>query len=89
VQDAAAVQALADQWPQMFYAWGDCPVLAGLPLQPYTTPTGETADPRPFLEQLYVGRRSIWTEQSAKQLAGCDSLWQALTAGATPLQGEP
>ena len=80
--DEAALQALTDQWPQMFYAWGDCPVLAGLELGSYTAVDGAVVDLQQYLSNLYVGRRGIWTEQSAQQLAGCDILWQVLTAGA-------
>ncbi|MCD7755324.1 MAG: hypothetical protein LUJ09_03170 [Firmicutes bacterium] len=67
------------------YAWGDCPVLAGLALGSYTdsyldeTETGQCQD---LLSGLYLGRRYYADpDENAAQAANAQ-LWQRLTAGA-------
>lgn len=63
----------ADNWRQMVYAWGDCPVLAGLDLGP----EGQT-----LAAELYVGRCAPSDRADPDYAAAIDALWEALTAGA-------
>lgn len=74
-------------WQQMVYRWSDCPVLAGLDLGSYTV-FGDTGDTQ-FSSQelvgpLYLGFRGNWAEEVPEAYTQAQTLWAALTAGATP-----
>lgn len=76
-------------WYNMVYRWTDCPVLAALEPGEYTDPLTGTAVPvTDYLEHLYVARRVVVTEESAKAFAGADAFWQAITAGASSTAGQ-
>ncbi|HJD21881.1 MAG TPA: hypothetical protein H9915_08730 [Candidatus Gemmiger faecigallinarum] len=80
----------AEDWQNMVYRWGDCPVLAGLELGDYTGLTSVddiTGSSQELLADVYVARRGNWQEDNSYYAAG-DAMWDALTAGAVPLSGE-
>lgn len=72
------------------YAWGDCPVLAGLDLAQYAAGLGQNlADPGEYLQRFYVARRGFAQGKGPEQYpAENEALFAALTEGAvsTPLQ---
>lgn len=63
-----------ENWRSMVYAWADCPVLTGLDLGGQAMPDG-----------LYIGRCAPSERADPDYSAAIDALWEALTAGATPL----
>lgn len=64
----------AENWREMVYAWGDCPVLSGLDLGP---------DGRALTAELYIGRCAPSDRADPDYAAAIDALWEALTAGAS------
>lgn len=64
----------AENWRKLVYAWGDCPVLAGLDLGP---------DGRALTAELYIGRCAPSDRADPDYAAAIDALWEALTAGAS------
>lgn len=88
--EAEPEQANPANWREMVYRWSDCPVLTGLDLGTYTGQTlldEQTGNSQDILAGLYIGRRGVWNENQAEDFAGGPELWDALTAGATPMQG--
>ena len=83
--DGSLPQSDADSdWWNMVYRWDDCPVLAGLDLGDYTSDAvqSDSGSSQELLSHYYIGIRGAWTEDAASLLAGGESLWDALTAGA-------
>lgn len=76
-------------WQNMVYRWEDCPVLAGLDLGSYQGETvldEQTGSSQDVLAGIYVARRGVWAEEQVENFAGGAELWDALTAGATPME---
>ena len=73
-----------DDWWNMVYHWGDCPVLAGLDLGDYAADAVQSASgsSQELMRHYYIGIRGAWSKDSADLLAGGEELWDALTAGA-------
>ena len=74
-------------WQQMVYRWSDCPVLAGLDLGSYTVfwDTRDTQfSSQELVGPLYLGFRGNWAEEVPGAYTQAQTLWAALTAGATP-----
>ena len=73
-----------EDWWNMVYKWGDCPVLAGLDLGSYgpDTTQSRSGSSQEYMSQFYVGMRGAWNSGTADNLAGGEELWQKLTAGA-------
>ena len=59
-------------------------MLAGLDLGDYTSDAvqSDSGSSQELLSHYYIGIRGAWTEDAASLLAGGESLWDALTAGA-------
>lgn len=82
----------AGDWENMVYRWQDCPVLAGLDLGSYTGETlldDQTGSGQAYMNRFYVARRGVWDPKQAGNFKGGAALWDALTAGATPLEPRP
>ena len=79
-------------WENMVYRWEDCPALTALELGEYQGQTlmdDSTGSSQEYLKQFYVGRRGVWDPRQAEKFAGCADFWNALTAGAAPMEGQP
>lgn len=73
----------AGQTEGMWYAWKDCPVLAGLELGTYTdyTMSGTVeGDNQSLYSGFYVARRML--DAASPDMSGAIALWQTLTEGA-------
>ncbi len=69
------------------YAWGDCPVLAGLELGEYTDAyldQTESGSCQALLSSLYLGRRFYYDPEMAAQQDANQQMWARLTEGAAP-----
>lgn len=73
-------------WENMVYRWTDCPVLAGLELGTYQDYNNDYYENQLVLQDLYVARRGVWDPEQADNFEGCADLWNALTAGAVPME---
>lgn len=79
-------EGTATDWQRMVYRWADCPALTALDLGQYTGLDGTTGDSQDLLAGLYLGRRGTWEEETPAAYTDTAPLWQALTAGAAPVQ---
>lgn len=75
-----------EDWQRMVYRWQDCPVLASLDLGEVDTGFG-TVTGQSLLEGVYIGFRGDWTGEAPQAYTDNAALWDALTAGAAPLEG--
>lgn len=87
----APLDGEAADWTGTVCRWQDCPLLTALELGDYETyaEDGETRVTLPgqgALADLYIGRRSCRDEEERQAFAGDEALWQALTAGAVPME---
>lgn len=70
-----------------YWRWDQCPALRSMELGTYSyevmgkTVSGNSGE---LAGRLCLARRGFWTEKTCQYAAGCDSLWDRLTGGATP-----
>ncbi len=75
----------SENWRDMTYAWKDCPVLAGMDLGSFShyLDLEETRiDGQEAMQDLFVCRRSVYSDKDAERFAGAERLWEKLTRGA-------
>ena len=75
----------AYDWEDCCFSWTDCPALAGQELGSYTENIlGEEfrGENTTILDQLFLARRGFWNNQSIKNQAECEDLWEKITKGA-------
>lgn len=90
--DGTLPQVGAEDWQRMVYRWSDCPVLAGLALGDYTglnALDSTTGSSQELLSGVYVGFRGARSEEDTQSQEASRELWDALTAGAQPLEDTP
>lgn len=80
-----AAEDASDQQP-MWYSWNDCPVLAALPLgryKGYTVMDTQEGDSQDVMSGFSIARLYIDPDKMTDLTASGDTLWNALTSGAS------